>query len=98
MEEDRFTEILKQMSELHDRKNADYGNAWHEEFQEFGPVCGVLRLYEKTKRLKSLYQNGRAQVYDESFEDTLIDIANYAVMTLAELREYEQQRNQTEAF
>lgn len=81
-----FDDILTEMAILHKKKNTDYGDAWHIEFEEFGPIIGVIRLYEKVNRLKSLHKNGKALVGDESFEDTLIDIANYAVMTLSEMR------------
>lgn len=81
-----FNDILKEMEILHNKKNADYGNAWSIEFKEFGPIIGVIRLYEKVSRLKSLIKREKAEVADESFEDTLIDIANYAVMTLEEIR------------
>jgi hypothetical protein len=38
------------------------------------------------ERLENIYEKGEIQVKDESVEDTLLDLANYAVMTIVELR------------
>ncbi|MGM7685191.1 nucleotide modification associated domain-containing protein [Cytobacillus sp. Hm23] len=43
-----------------------------------------MRLDDKMKRLKQLHNN-TAQVKDESMTDTLLDLANYAVMSVMEL-------------
>ena len=43
-----------------------------------------IRLDDKLNRLKSLAKNS-AQVRDESIRDTLLDLANYAIMTVIEM-------------
>ena len=43
-----------------------------------------IRLDDKLNRLKSLAKN-QAQVQDESIRDTLLDLANYAIMTVIEM-------------
>lgn len=43
-----------------------------------------IRLDDKLNRLKSLAKNP-AQVRDESIRDTLLDLANYAIMTVIEM-------------
>ena len=46
-----------------------------------------IRLEDKLNRLKSLTVNNKAQqVNDESIEDTLLDLANYAIMAVMELK------------
>lgn len=77
-----FQEVLKQMNEIHIRKNQDYGNSFENTMNEFGPVSGIIRLNDKMNRVKQLYKTGSQQVADEKIEDTLLDLANYAVMTL----------------
>ena len=69
------------MTELYERKNKDYGNSFDKTLNEFGIVAGLIRLNDKMNRVKSIY-NKDVSVKDESPEDTLIDLANYAVMTL----------------
>ena len=41
-----------------------------------------IRLSDKLNRFKKLSKNGDAKVADESIRDTLIDLANYALMTI----------------
>lgn len=76
-----FSDITKDMTELYERKNKDYGNSFDKTLNEFGIVAGLIRLNDKMNRIKSIY-NKDISVKDESLEDTLIDLANYAVMTL----------------
>ena len=73
------------MAALYEKKNHDYGNSFEENLDAEGSVkSGITRLSEKISRLKAT-EDG-AMVSDESMEDTLIDIANYAVMNLMWLR------------
>lgn len=83
---DYFTSILKEMDVIHTKKNADYGNNFHKRYKKYGFLTALLRLTDKMERLENIYEKGEIQVKDESVEDTLIDLANYAVMTVVELR------------
>ena len=44
-----------------------------------------IRLGDKFNRLKALTRGGEQKVTDESIRDTLIDLANYAIMTVLEM-------------
>lgn len=44
-----------------------------------------IRLGDKLARFKSLTKSGVQEVKDESIRDTLIDLANYAIMTVLEM-------------
>ena len=77
-----FQEILDKMSEIHSKKNADYGDSFGDTYNKYGFVSALVRLSDKLNRLNSLYMSGNIQVKDESIGDTLLDLANYAVMTL----------------
>ena len=82
-----FDGICRDLMALHARKNKDYGNAAHESYKEFGLISYVIRLNDKMKRLKSLTKPGVEQeVKNESIEDTLIDLAAYAIMAIESLR------------
>ena len=83
---DYFDDIIKEMSEIHKKKNADYGNNFHKRYKKWGFLTALLRLSDKMERLENIYEKGEIMVKDESVEDTLIDLANYAVMTAVELR------------
>ena len=83
---DYFNDILEDMKSVHEKKNADYGNNFHKRFEKWGFLTALLRLSDKMERLENIYEKGEIQVKDESVEDTLLDLANYAVMTIVELR------------
>lgn len=78
-------EIADEIVALQSRKNADYGNAFGISMQEFGLTAPAIRLTDKLNRFKSLIKKD-AEVKTESIEDTLIDLAAYAMMTIAEMR------------
>jgi isopropylmalate/homocitrate/citramalate synthase len=78
--------ILNEIRQLYSRKNADYGNSFDKTLDEFGLVASATRMSDKFNRFKSLIQNP-AQVPDEKIEDTLIDLASYAMMTIKWMRQ-----------
>jgi hypothetical protein len=46
-----------------------------------------IRLNDKLRRFCTLSRNGGQQVKDESVRDTLLDLANYAIMTVLEMED-----------
>lgn len=81
----RHGEICKEINELYAKKNHDYGDSFHQTFVEEGMAMARIRLGDKFNRFKTLSRNGEQQVNDESIRDTLIDLANYAIMTVLEM-------------
>lgn len=79
-----FREITDYMYQIYEKKNADYGDSFSKTFEEFGLTASAIRINDKTERFKKLIKQD-AQVQDESIKDTLLDLANYAVLTLMEL-------------
>ena len=83
-----FRDILVEMGELHDRKNADYGTAADpfanvrasEEFGIPAWLGSVIRANDKMTRLKAFANKG--ELANEPVEDSLIDLANYCVIAL----------------
>ena len=80
-----FNDILLQMQDLYNRKNHDYGNSYEKSLDEDGLIVAKIRLGDKFNRFKTIIKS-ESEVKDESIEDTLIDMANYAVMTLTWIR------------
>lgn len=78
--------ICSSLTALYKRKNHDYGDSFGKSFKEYGMAMPCIRLEDKLNRLKALTRNGNQQVSDESIDDTLMDLANYAIMTLVERR------------
>ena len=77
----QFRDIAKGMTETYVRKNHDYGNSFDKSLDKFGLVASVVRIGDKMNRIVSLVQK-EAMVQDESIKDTLLDMANYAIMTV----------------
>lgn len=84
-----FSGIVSQMLETYQAKNSDYGNSFAKLRQTY-PNSIALRLADKLNRLETLCVRGTEQRVQESIEDTLLDIATYAVMELVE-RKIDQQ-------
>lgn len=80
----KHDEICKSLNELYIRKNKDYGDSFGKGFNEYGAVMPAIRLEDKLNRYKSLIKQD-ALVKDESIIDTLMDLANYSIMTIIEL-------------
>lgn len=83
--ETSFEIIIKEMNELYKVKNANYGDSFSKQFKEYGLTSSCIRLEDKLNRLKSLNKASSDGTKDESVRDTLIDLANYAVLTIMEL-------------
>ena len=81
--------ICDELNQLYARKNHDYGDSFHQTFVEEGMAMPRIRLGDKFSRFKTLTQSGGQQVADESIRDTLMDLANYATMTILEMEEGE---------
>lgn len=90
----RFHELLASMADTHNRKNADYspGSDPFGNFraaEEIGIPAWIgawIRLQDKYRRCQSLIAQYTATgtivpaVADEKLYDTLIDLANYALL------------------
>lgn len=89
----RHRKILAEMADTFSKKNSDYGNAFEEILDDFGASYAVGRLKEKHKRLTKLITSNKQEVDDESIEDTLLDMANYAVLTIMWLQKQKERVN-----
>ena len=81
----KFKDITDEMNALYERKNHDYGNSFSETFRKLGIISAATRMLDKMNRIVSLVTKDQQKVNDESLRDTLIDIANYSVMTIMEI-------------
>lgn len=89
----RFHALLAEIAELHDKKQQDYGRT-EDPFanvratEEWGMpawVGAMMRLNDKVRRLQKLAQVG--SLANESAEDSMRDIAVYALIALILYRE-----------
>lgn len=80
-------ELCKKLNKTYENKNHDYGDSFGETFNKLGIVSAVTRISDKYNRLVSLCMlpEEERKVKDESITDTLLDMANYCIMTVIEL-------------
>ena len=77
-------ELCDETHNLYKNKNADYGDSFSQLRKRY-PNFVCMRLFDKLNRLDTIMQPGyECKVSDEKIEDTLMDIANYALMELTE--------------
>lgn len=77
----KFNEIVCKMADTYEKKNADYGDSFGQTCDEFGIIAAIIRMNDKMNRIKQLSKK-KALVTDEGIKDTILDLANYAVMKL----------------
>ena len=91
---DRHMDICKGLNKIYEQKNHDYGDSFHDTFVEEGMAMARIRLSDKLGRFKKLTRMSEDRsegfknvpmVKDESIRDTLLDLANYAIMTVMEM-------------
>lgn len=78
----QFNELAQTMCELYEKKNADYGDSFNISLDKYGIIAALTRISDKFNRIENLILNQNKKVEDEKVEDTLIDLANYAMMTV----------------
>ncbi len=76
---DKFTAVQQEGLELFKRKNADYGNA----FEKYGTIGVLVRIGDKIMRAQSITSRSVVLVSDEKLRDTLVDLQNYAALSVA---------------
>jgi len=86
--EETLNKVLNRIKDTILIKNKHYGNSFHQTIEEYGIVALLIRLTDKLNRLKTAYQ------YHESMEDTLLDIAGYAILGLIEIENTKGETNE----
>jgi len=87
---EKFHEIVMYMEDLYKKKNSNYGNSFSKLFNDLGPIAGIVPLHNKLDRITNLVKGGQNNF--ESLEDSLIDLANYAILNLIELQKQKENK------
>lgn len=92
----QFKNICEEMLTTFERKNHDYGDSFTQTVDKFGLIASGVRMHDKLERFVTLAQKDVSMKVDESMRDTLLDLANYAIMTVMyiddEIKEVSQQK------
>ena len=78
---EEYKKIVTETMELCIKKNKDYGSSVQDTFEKFGDISYLVRITDKYNRICSLL-NREGEVKDESIDDTIRDMANYAFLWL----------------
>lgn len=84
--EEEFEAITKEMLDLYNKKNHDYGDSFNNSLNKRGLVAAIVRMEDKFNRIDSLHSNPEIGKVNEKLDETFIDLANYAVMSIIWLR------------
>lgn len=86
-------ELLDYLHNLYVSKNHDYGDSVHNTFERYGLVSFLVRIEDKLNRAATITQKNQ-WVNDEKIEDTLLDLANYSIMAVMELKLLKEKDNE----
>lgn len=87
VEVEDFANIAQNCISLYSKKNADYGNSFDKGMDAIGIKYGIGRVFDKCNRLVEITKEDKIQqIKDETVEDTLMDLACYSIMMLANIK------------
>ena len=75
-------EVCGELNVIYERKNADYGDSFAQSLDKHGLIAAIVRMDDKMNRVINLNKADEQLVNDESVRDTLMDLANYAIMSV----------------
>ena len=78
--------LCNHLNSIYEQKNNAYGNSFGETFEKLGIISAITRISDKYNRLVNLATHPEINKGDEAIEDTLLDMANYCLMTYMELQ------------
>lgn len=73
--------LYQHLCDVYHKKNHDYGNSFEDGLDEDGLIFAKMHLMEKYNRFKMLIKEPN-KVKGEGIRDSLLDMANYAIMTV----------------
>jgi len=82
----KHQELLNILHEVYIAKNHDYGDSVHDTYNKYGIVSFLVRLEDKLNRARTISSKSQ-MVEDEKLKDTLLDMANYAILAILELED-----------
>lgn len=97
---DNYKKLQASMLQTFIDKDSDYGDSFGKTFEKYGIVSALTRMSDKMNRIDNL-TNAQFQYtindsdtkmrVDESIEDTLLDLANYAMLTYLQIHKFDEE-------
>lgn len=90
-----YKKLQEGMLQTFVNKDSDYGDSFGKTFDKYGIVSALTRMSDKLNRIDNLTainsrDSSTKMKVDESIEDTLLDLANYAMLTYLELHHFDE--------
>lgn len=89
-----FDKIVEQSASVYRAKNHDYGDSFAKSVQKRGFIAALTRIEDKFQRIDNIIITGKIEVKSESLEDSLLDMSNYCIMTVIELRRQKEEKKE----
>lgn len=86
---ENYKRLQDDMLQTFINKDSDYGDSFGKTFDKYGIVSALTRMSDKLNRLDNLAGTSEMKV-DESIEDTLLDLANYAMLTYLKIHKFDE--------
>lgn len=83
-----FEKYTDHLAETLLEKNQAYGDSFTKSVDKYGLSVIGVRLSDKYNRIEHLITHHELKENDESLEDTLLDMAGYAILGLKYLEEH----------
>ena len=87
--DNKFSEYTNHLADVLNQKNLAYGDSFSKSVDKYGLSVIGVRLSDKYNRIEHLITHHEFKENDESLEDTLLDMAGYAILGLKYLKEHE---------
>ena len=87
-EQSRHKTLCDQLNTTYVLKNEKYGDSFSRSIQKYGLISALTRISDKFNRCEQLIlAHDFGTNTDESLKDTLLDMANYCLMTYMEIED-----------
>jgi len=97
---ENYQRLQADMLQTFVNKDSDYGDSFGKTFDKYGIVSALTRMSDKLNRIDNLtainYRDSSTKMkVDESIEDTLLDLANYAMLTYLQIHKFDDELQPT---
>lgn len=83
---DYHKKLCEEFHQIYLDKNDDYGDAFSKLYREVGFLTGYTKIADKFYRIQALNKKGEEnRKIDETIRDSLMDMANYCMLTVMEM-------------
>ena len=80
--EEQIEGMCKFLSQTLSKKNKDYDNSFEQTIKDYGLITIPITLEHKMRRISNIIKKNREHLINETLEDSLLDLAGYAILSV----------------